>query len=242
MGLIKDNSYIEKIGIKEVLFTTRLDNTIYLLNNGKKYKRFNESFNDLSDSINVSFKKNLIQQTDYYSDDLISFPEMVISDEHTLYGIVSDYEKGTPLSKIDPLTEIDQLIHIIETLEKGTINISDKGWNLEDLHEDNIIINGDSSDKPVRIIDTDFYLLQIQRDRLELYRNNMKKIFASVINTVLPRIFISSILEDKEIKRSYLLACNGLIKCSEFLKTLLVKLKMTYLKGQNIKTLQKTIK
>ena len=40
MGTIRNIDYINDIGIKRVLCRTNMGNTIYILNNGKKYKEF----------------------------------------------------------------------------------------------------------------------------------------------------------------------------------------------------------
>lgn len=241
MGLIKNYDYIEHLGFDKVLHATNLGNTLYLLNNGKKYKEFSADYRDLTDSVNISFKQELERQTEYYSDTLISFPEIVIANEQELFGIISDFEIGEPLTKIDPLTQIEHLLYIIEYLEKGIINITEKGWNLEDLHEENILINLNSQDKPVRIIDTDFYCFQNERDKLELYRQNMRKIFFSIIYSIIPSLSASNIWQDNEIQEKYHLAANGFLKCSEFLKFLLIKLKFNFQKERNIQTLQKTL-
>lgn len=241
MGLIKNYGYIEHLGIKKVLHATNLGNTLYILNNGQKYKEFSADYNDLSDTVNIEFKRDLETQTEYYGDTLISFPEIVIATEQELFGIVSDFEQGIPLTKIDPLTEIDQLLYLIEYLEQGIMNVTDKGWNLEDLHEENILINIDSPTKPVRIIDTDFYCLQKERDKLELYRQNMKKIFFSIVYSIIPSLSASNIWQDEEVREKYNLASNGFIKCSEFFKFLLLRLKFNHVKEENIKTLRKSL-
>lgn len=241
MGLIKDYEYIKKLGIKEVLHATNLGNTLYLLNNGQKYKEFSEDYKDLTDTINIEFKNNLETQTEYYGDLLISFPKAVISTNQELLGIVSDYENGIPFTSINPLTEIDQLLYLIEYLEQGIMNITDKGWNLEDLHEENILINLSSSAKPIRVIDTDFYCLQPERDKIELYRKNMQKIFNAIIYSIIPNLKATSIFQEQDVKEQYYLASNGFIKSSEFFKLLLQKIKFNILKEKNIKTLRKSL-
>ena len=40
MGKIRNINYINQIGIKKVLCHTNMGNTIYILNNGQKYKEF----------------------------------------------------------------------------------------------------------------------------------------------------------------------------------------------------------
>ena len=241
MGLIKNYGYIEQIGIKKILHATSLGNTLYLLNNGQKYKEFGADYKDLSDNVNKEFKQELEKQSDYYGDSLISFPQIVIASKQELFGIISDFEIGIPLIDLDPLTEIEHLVYIIEYLEQGITSITEKGWNLEDLHEENILINLDSKEKPARIIDTDFYCYQPEKEKIELYRSNMKKIFSSIIHGIIPRISSSNIWSDDKVREQYHLAANGFIKCSEFLKYLLTILRFNYLKERNIKTLRKTL-
>lgn len=241
MGLIKNYEYIEQIGIKEKICTTNMGNVIYILNNGKKYKEFSEDYQDLSDSLNYEFKEDLITQTEEYPNSLISFPEIVIASPTKLYGVVGDYEKGKPLSKISPLTNITTLFIMIEKLEQGIKELSLKGWNLEDIHEDNILINSKSKNNNLRIIDTDFYFLQSEREKAELYRQNLKKVFSSIITIVLPNLNISDIWLDEELQHNYLLASNGLMKTSDFLRFLLSKLSITLQDSINIKTLRKTL-
>ena len=241
MGTIRNLNYIKDIGIKKVLCHTNMGNTIYILNNGQKYKEFGEDYRDLSDSINREFQESLIQQTEYYGHSIISYPELVISSSKELFGIVGTFEEGIPLLEIDPLTKIDYLLELIDKLEEGTKDISLKGWNLEDLHEENILINPVSKKIPIRIIDTDYHVLQKEKDKLELYRTNIKRLFNAIITSILPTLGTSQILQDKDIEEQYLLASNGLIKPTDFLRYLLFKIKLSTQEQITIKTLQKSI-
>jgi hypothetical protein len=241
MGTIRNLDYIKDIGIKKILCHTNMGNTIYILNNGKKYKEFSEDYRDLNDFINKEFQESLVSQTEEYGHSIISYPEIVISSSKELYGIVGNYEEGIPLLEIDTITSIDMLLSLIESLEEGIKDISLKGWNLEDLHEDNIIINTISKEIPIRIIDTDYHVLQLYKDRLELYKNNMKRIFNAIMTSILPTLSNSSILQNKDIEEQYILASNGIIKVSEFLKFLLLKIKQSTKEQITIKTLQKSI-
>ena len=239
MGKIQNFNYIKDIGIKKVLCRTNMGNTIYILNNGKKYKEFNEEYRDLKDSINREFQENLLLQTEEYDNSIVSFPEIVISSEEELFGIVGDYEIGIPLLNIDPLINLGYILGILETLEQGIESISKKGWNLEDIHEENILINRESSNKPIRIIDTDYHTLQLAQDRLTLYQQNLKRIFNSVITSIIPSIVKSDLLNNYIIKQQYILASNGFIKPSEFIRCIL--LETSQKDSITIKTLQKSI-
>ena len=241
MGKIRNLNYINEIGIKRVLCNTNMGNTIYILNNGQKYKEFGEDYRDLNDSINREFKESLLQQTEYYGHSIISYPELVISSNKELYGIVGTFEQGIPLLEIDSLTKIDYLLTLLDKLEQGTKDISLKGWNLEDLHEENILINPVSKTLPIRIIDTDYHVLQKEKDRLELYRTNIKRIFNAIITSILPSLGKSSILKDPDTEQQYILASNGLIKPTDFLRYLLFKIKLSTKEPITIKTLQKSI-
>lgn len=241
MGKIRNLDYINDIGIKKVLCNTNMGNTIYILNNGQKYKEFGEDYRDLSDSINRELQESLLSQTEYYGNSIISYPEIVISTNQELFGIVGTFEEGIPLLEIDPLTKIDYLLSLIDKLEQGIQDISLKGWNLEDLHEENILINPVSKTLPIRIIDTDYHVLQKEKDKLELYRTNIKRIFNAIITSILPSLGKSDILKDKDVEYQYILASNGLIKPTDFLRYLLLKIKITTKESITIKTLQKSI-
>ena len=241
MGKIRNLDYINDIGIKKVLCNTNMGNTIYILNNGQKYKEFGEDYRDLSDSINRELQESLLSQTEYYGNSIISYPEIVISTNQELFGIVGTFEEGIPLLEIDPLTKIDYLLSLIDKLEQGIQDISLKGWNLEDLHEENILINPVSKTLPIRIIDTDYHVLQKEKDKLELYRTNIKRIFNAIITSILPSLGKSDILKDKDVEYQYILASNGLIKPTDFLRYLLLKIKITPKDSITIKTLQKSI-
>ena len=241
MGKIRNLDYINDIGIKKVLCHTNMGNTIYILNNGQKYKEFSEDYRDLSDSINRELQESLLSQTEYYGNSIISYPEVVISTNQELFGIVGTFEEGIPLLEIDPLTKIDYLLSLIDKLEQGIQDISLKGWNLEDLHEENILINPISKTLPIRIIDTDYHVLQKEKDKLELYRTNIKRIFNAIITSILPSLGKSEILKDKDVEYQYILASNGLIKPTDFLRYLLLKIKITPKDSITIKTLQKSI-
>lgn len=241
MEKIRNLNYINQIGIRKVLCHTNMGNTIYILNNGQKYKEFSEDYRDLSDSINREFQESLLQQTGYYGNSIISYPEIVISTKQELFGIVGDFEEGIPLVEIDPITKIDYLLSLLDKLEQGTKDISLKGWNLEDLHEENILINSASKTSPIRVIDTDYHVLQQEKDKLELYRTNIKRIFNAIIASILPTLGKSDILKDKDIEHQYVLASNGLIKPTDFLRYLLLKIKLSPKEDITIKTLQKSI-
>lgn len=240
MNKIMGLDYIEDIGIKEKVCYTLLENTIYILNNGKKYKSFGEDYKDLSQSANLELKDTLVKQTEYANHSLISFPELVICDKKSLYGIVSPFEKGIPLSNIDPLTEIDCLIYLIEYLEKGIEDISFAGWDLEDLHENNILINLETPNRCARVIDTDFYYHYAKKDKLEIYKANLRRISSAILNSVLPNLKVYNI-PNNELIQDYTLVINGLMKPSTFLKKLLLQIRSNYETPKDIKTLRKTI-
>lgn len=241
MGTIRNVNYVNEIGIKKVLCHTNMGNTIYILNNGQKYKEFSEDYRDLRDSINREFQESLLLQTEECGNNIISYPEIVIASKKELFGIVGPFEEGIPLLEMDPLTKIDYLLSLIDLLEEGIKDISVKGWNLEDLHEENILVNQSSQNNPVRIIDTDYHVLQKEKDRLSLYKANMKRIFNAIIISIIPSISKSAVLKDKDVEYHYLLASSGKIKASDFLRYLLFKLKLSTKDNITIKTLQKSI-
>ncbi len=241
MGQIEDISFIESIGIKEKICCTNMGNVIYLLNNGQKYKEFGADYQDIEDSINQELFEELKKQCEEYGNSLVSFPQIVIESDTTLYGVVGDYEQGTPLSKLNPTIRIKKLVELIEYMENEIFKLSKKGWNLEDIHEENILLNPSSNDKPIRVIDTDFYCLQKYKSLTELYRDNIKGIFVSIIETIIPSLNISSIWLDPYIQENYMLAANGIIKTSDFIKFLLQVLKIDINSRKNVYSLRKTI-
>lgn len=244
MGKVADKEYIKIIGKKQILCKTGMDNTISILNNGKKYKEFSKECRDLRKKVNQEFAEDLILQSDYYGHSVVSFPEFVVKDEKKLYGIISDFEEGVPLLEIPKEVEISYLIYLVDYIERGIKDISEIGWRLEDLHEENILINLNSSTSPAKIIDTDYYQLkkiQCKKVALENYRENLKRIFTAVIYSVIPELQISNIWEDSQLRKKYMLASAGLISCTDFLREILVSLQMYDITGKNIETLQKSI-
>lgn len=237
MGNIETPKYINNIGIKKELLTTPLGNSFYILNNGQKYKQFGEDYRNLNEPENFSFFESLKKQTEFYNHPLISFPQTIICDNNTLFGYIADYEVGSPLSNLDITTQIDYLLYLLEQLENGIADISYKGWYIEDLHDDNILINNDQS--IIRIIDSDFYEYKEHKDRLLIYRHNLKLVFNTIINSIIPNLKISNIWNDKEIKFYYKQSIEGILKISEFLKLLLLKLKI--ISNENIATLRKSL-
>ncbi len=241
MGQIEDISFIESIGIKEKIRCTNMGNVIYILNNGLKYKEFGADYRDLRDTINQELLENLKSQCDEYGNSLVSFPQIVIANNQSLYGIVGDYEQGTPFINLDPTIRIKRLLELIEYMENEILKLSQKGWNLEDIHEENILLNPSSIDKPIRIIDTDYYCLQKYKSLTELYRENIKSIFIAIIESIIPTLNTSSIWLDQYIQENYMLAANGIIKTSDFIKYLLQVLKIDINSQENIYSLRKTI-
>ena len=90
MGTIRNLNYVNEIGIKKVLCHTNMGNTIYILNNGQKYKEFSEDYRDLRDSINREFQESLLLQTEECGNNIISYPEIVIASKKELFGIYAD--------------------------------------------------------------------------------------------------------------------------------------------------------
>ena len=126
-------------------------------------------------------------------------------------------------------------------MENEIERLSLKGWNLEDIHEENILINLKSYKKPIRIIDTDYYCFQPNRDKIELYRQNIKKIFRAFITSIIPDLSSTEIWLEDELQDKYFLASNGLMKTSDFLLYLIRKIPQLKEEPQNIKTLRKTL-
>lgn len=244
MGTKKDKKYINEVGKRALLWSTPMGNKIYLLNNGQKYKKFCLDYGDLRSKVNKNFKDRLLEQTEEYGHSVICFPETIITNDKWLSGMVTDFVTGEKLKNIDLNTQIDYLLYLIEKLEESIVDVSFKGWVLEDLHEENILINKSDYNNPVKIIDTDFYLknkTNNQKELLQNYKNNLERIFDAVMITILPQFDISFMWNDCEIQQAYLKATQGEIKCSQFLKLLLKKLKLTLKKEQNILTLRKTV-
>lgn len=244
MAKIQDEKYIQDIGIKKVVCHTGMENIISILNNGKKYKQFAKEYQKLDEYGNQEFLDNLILQSKFYGHPIVSFPEIVIKDDKRLYGIVSDFEKGIPLVQLPLDMEIHYLIYLVDCIERGIKDISEDGWQFEDLHEENILINPNSESNPARIIDTDYYQLRKptnKKEALENYRENLKKIFNAVTYSVIPELKISNIWENKKLRKSYMLASTGIITCTDFLRELLYYLKMYNISGKNIETLQNSL-
>ena len=243
MGTENNRQYINNIGKKELLWNTPMGNKIYLLKNGQKYKKFCVDYGDLRQQVNYRFKKSLLEQTEEYGHSIICFPETIISSEKWLSGMVTDFANGEKLRNIDLTTKIDYLLYIIETLENGIVDISIKGWVFEDLHEDNILVDINNEKDPVKIIDTDFYSKESTKDpiaKLQIYKDNLVRIFDAIMTTILPHFDTATIWSNPKIQSAYQQAISGEITCSEFLKTLLVTLKLTHKKEENILTLRKS--
>ena len=244
MGTTNNREYISNMGPKKLLWDTPMGNKIYLLSNGKKYKKFCLDYGDLRQKVNLRFKNRLVEQTEEYGHQIICFPQTIITNEKWLSGMVTDFVDGEKLKDLELDTQIDYLLYLIEKLEQGIEGVSKRGWVFEDLHEENILINKNDDSNPVKIIDTDFYSKNQMDDpiiRLQIYKDNLVRIFDAVMVTILPQFDSSYIWSDPKIHEAYIKATSGDITCSEFLKTLLVVVKMTHQKEQNILTLRKSI-
>ena len=243
MGTILSKESIIEIGIDNLFCHTDMGNKIYLLKNGQKYKKFCSDYGDLRKSVNRNFKADLVEQTEEYGHHLICFPQAVVSSDKWLSGMITDFVNGEKLKRIELTSQIDYLLHIIELLEKGIVDVSFRGWVLEDLHEENILIDLSNHKSPVHIIDTDFYSKNDTQDQillLQTYKDNLVRIFDAIMITILPQFDSSQIWSEPKIKEAYMKATSGEITCSEFLKTLLVTLKFSQQKEQNILTLRKS--
>lgn len=244
MGTENRREYVTNIGISKLLWNTQMGNKIYSLNNGQKYKKFCADYGDLRQKVNYRFKERLLEQTEEYGHPIICFPETIISSEKWLSGMVTDFANGNKLKDLDLTTQIDYLLYLVETLEEGIADVSIKGWVFEDLHEENILVDLANEKDPIKIIDTDFYSKDSTEDpiiRLQIFKDNLVRIFDAIMITILPHFDNSLIWNAPKIQDAYLKATSGDITCSEFLKTLLVTLKMVNKKDQNILTLRKSV-
>ena len=244
MGTENNRQYISDIGKKELLWDTPMGNKIYMLNNGQKYKKFCADYGDLRQKVNARFKDRLLEQTEEYGHSIICFPQTIISSEKWLSGMVTDFATGEKLKDLDLTTQIDYLLYLIEKLENGISDVSIKGWVFEDLHEENILVDLKNENEPVKIIDTDFYSKDSTENpiiRLQIYKDNLVRIFDAIMVTILPHFDNCAVWSDPKIQDAYLKATSGDISCSEFLKTLLVTLKMVNKKEHNILTLRKSV-
>lgn len=247
MGRIENLDFIKQIGIKSTIANTDMGNNIYILNNGKKYKEFTEIYSKLSDSLNQEFKEELIKQAKYKRVKTISFPEIVITDSKKLYGIVGQYEPGTIIGNISQSINIELLITLIESLEKDIYSISEDGWVMEDVNDDNILINYQTeTESSIKIIDTDFYVQRTLSDIEEvekIYQNNLKKIFYALFYSIINNLHKSNIWTDSEIKIMYYSAIKGFIECSKLIKEIIFKLQNNAKKEINtLECLRKTLK
>lgn len=243
MGRLENKKYIDEIGIQSLMCNTNMGSKIYILKNNKVYKKLPPEYSDLRRKINRSFKDDLLEQTEYQGHPIINFPETIISSDKWLSGIISEYIQGEEFANISPLEKVDYLLYIIDYMEQGLSYILYKGWTLEDIHEENILITQDES-HPIKIIDTDFYTRTDSKDELILlqnYRNNMANIFHTIMNVILPKFDQTTIFNHPRIQEKYIEAISGKITCSEFLKEILIVIKFSQKKEQNIISLQKSI-
>ena len=220
---------------KTLLTKTYQGHIIYLLSNGLKYKEFNQD-NDFYSKDNLLFMKGLIEQTKETSA-IIAFPISIVMDSKKLYGIISPYIPGIPLSKMNQQITINSLLNQISKLEKEIERLTKKGWFLDDINENNIITNNQKEGLRLSIIDTDFYTKR-NLPYNELLRSNRMLLVKSIIESFIPGILVSKIMKDKKIERSYSLAINGLLPATDFLVILINKLNQY----QQIDTIESFVK
>ena len=111
------------------------------------------------------------------------------------------------------------------------------------IRRDNIIINKDNQNQPVKIIDPDFYTLKDKSDDFavtQAYRRNLCRLFRSIIHGVLPEFITSGNLYER-LEKEYWQSCDGNYLSSTFIKDLIIKSGLRTEKEQNIKTLRKTL-
>lgn len=201
--------YINKIDLNPgILYrTTKLGNKIYKLGNGLKYKEFHP----------LEIKNNtcpyLREQLELESN-IIVFPKRLVIDKDVIAGYITDFVEGETISQINPQININEFLIKIHTAETEIDILSKKGWSLEDIHDQNILV----VDKTLsfKIIDTDYYIKHKNYNYEQLLRRNRTVLLNSIIFSLIPKINISKTINNKKIEKYYLLASNGYITTTEF--------------------------
>ena len=106
-------------------------------------------------------------------------PEEVLIKNNVCVGYIYDYIKAKELKHIKLNTKINDLIDAYSKLEEDTHKISDKKFKLYDLHDKNILFNGN-----YKIIDLDRgHFFNEVSDKI--YNFNIQKINKTIIYSIL---------------------------------------------------------
>ena len=220
---------VKELPSRKFLTRTQGGHSIYLLENGLKYKRYG----DLTPEQEKSLKEQLSEDSCIFS-----FPKQLVEAEEKIVGVISTYEQGIELESIPEDVNINDLLNKVLKAEFEISRLSMKGWRLLDIHGNNIIVG--TNPLTFRIIDTDYYVKRTNKDYKTLVRENRMELITALIFNIIPKLPVSSIMKDKKMNKEYLLAINGYISPTEYLVSILDKLKK-HNEITDIKSLRKSL-
>ena len=234
MGKYVTLNYINDIGIKKVVYENKNGRKVYLLNNGYKFKEFPEDFRSMQDPDVKYVHDTLLEQSKLELKTTI-VPSSLVVDNNNLYGYLAPFIEGQIIADIDPDFLIDILLKILKDMESDMKTLSQEGWQVDDLHDNNVLINKALSTG--NIIDMDDYF----KTKENVTNHNLKCLFNAVIYSVLPRIVTSKTMRNKIMNKYFILASAGRITTTEFLIYLLMELKQYITTGVTLEEIRKKL-
>lgn len=148
----------------------------FLMNNGKAFKLYIETFNKrnmfncMENPIDHFSKINEIKNDTYI------VPDELILKNGKVVGYIYDYINGKTLKKMN--YSLDLLINSYDRLIYDTYEVSDKGFDLFDVHDKNILF-----DNKFRIIDLDKGEFK-EYGTEKIFKSNMSEINKTIIYNV----------------------------------------------------------
>lgn len=170
---VKDTNCFKKIPIG--IGTSAI---CYKINNNMVAKLFYKSF-CYDFFINEKQIQEKFELLSIISNDTFIGPEKIIVKDGVCVGYIYPYIEAKTLKRKSNIITVEQILKYYDKIEIDTKKISDKNFNLRDLHDKNILFN-----KKFSIIDLDRGGLENYYSKDKIYQININKINRTIINSL----------------------------------------------------------
>ncbi len=167
----------------------------FLLRNGLVLKIYKHNLEKQRLFNCVSMQEQIFIMNTLKNDSYLT-PEIVYKYREEILGYCIDYKKAKTLAKINNQCKVFELINSIEKLVQDTYLVGEKRFILKDIHNRNILYNGD-----FYIIDLDYGYIGKETIE-EINKQNIQ----TIMNTILSTLFDVKKQELLFIKHSELMA------------------------------------
>lgn len=146
------------------------------------------------------------------NEDTLVVPDILYYDEKDkLRAYEYPYVDGLTISSLHPKIQVASFMEALEEFKTALEEIS-RYLVLHDLHHNNVMYTG----KAIKLIDLDLYAINEKTQERAIYKNRAQ-FNRAILKNVISNLCLEVIVEDKDLRRLYMLCDDGTIDVSEFL-------------------------